>query len=70
MFGTIPGNPLTAVRPEKVTGTERVQREDRKEKSAGERRKFAKKRSQEEPDDESPAAQRPEQPGKRIDLEA
>jgi hypothetical protein len=71
VFGTIPGNPLAANRPEKVVETERVQREDRKEKSGGERRKFSKKRSQEEePADQSKTPERPEQFGKRIDLEA
>ena len=71
MFGTIPGNPLAANRPEKVVESERVQREDRKQKSAGERRKFSKKRPpDEEPADPKGTPERPEQSGKRIDLEA
>jgi hypothetical protein len=71
VFGTIPGNPLAANRPEKVVETERVQREDRKEKSAGERRRFSKKRSRKDgPADQAGAPERPEQFGKQIDFEA
>jgi hypothetical protein len=71
VFGTIPGNPLAVNRPERVVETERVQREDRKDKPAGERRKFSKKRSREEgPADQSGTPERPEQSGKRIDFEA
>jgi hypothetical protein len=70
VFGSIPGNPLAANRPEKVAETERVQREDRKEKSAGDRRKFSKKHSQDEPGDQDAGPAKPEQLGKRIDFEA
>ena len=70
MFGTIPGNPLAVNRPEKVAETERVQREDRKGKFAGEGRKFSKKHSEDEPGEEEAARGKPERLGKRIDFEA
>jgi hypothetical protein len=75
MFGTIPGDPIAANRPEKVAETERVQREDRKGRSAGERRRQSRKQSGQTPSgqdqlDQAPAPERPDQFGKRIDLEA
>ena len=70
MFGTIPGNPLAAVRPDKVAETEKVQREDRQAKSGGQRGKSPRKRSHADPVDEDPAPAKPDEVGKRIDFEA
>jgi hypothetical protein len=70
MFGTIPWNPLSANRPEKVAEADRVQREDRKGKSPGDRRKSPRKRPENQPAEDEAIPERPAESGKRIDLEA
>lgn len=70
MFGTIPGNPSATQRPDKVAGTERVQREDGRQKPGNGRRKFSRKRSQGDPDPQGTVPEKPAEVGKRIDVEA
>lgn len=78
MFGTIPGNPLAPHAPEKVAGTERVQREDRRDKPSNGRGKSARKRPREEAgggteaeaDERQAESGKPAEVGDRVDFEA
>jgi hypothetical protein len=70
MFGTIPGNPLAPRRPDKVAGTERVQREDPRDKAGNGRGKSPRKRSQDDGGPEDTGPEKPGQVGKRLDVEA
>lgn len=70
MFGTIPGNPLAPRPADKVAGTERVQREDPRDKGTNGRRQPPRKRPQGADAPEDTSSEKPAQVGKRLDVEA